>query len=54
MESKIALIEQARILNIKGRHRMTKEELKSAIETCIRKIEKDRIFVKSCRIPFNR
>ncbi len=41
--------EQARILNIRGRSKMTTEELKKAIKKCLNKLNKDKIYVKTCK-----
>jgi len=42
------LYEQARILKIKNRSKMTKIELYDAIQKCIRMLKKKKIYVKTC------
>ena len=47
--TKTELAEQARILNIPGRSKMSKTELINAIAKCILAINKGMIYVKSCK-----
>lgn len=41
--------EQAKILNIPGRSKMNKAQLKKAIQVCLEKIKKNKIYVKTCK-----
>ncbi len=41
--------EQAKILNIPGRSKMNKDQLKKAIKECLEKIKKGKIYVKTCK-----